>query len=58
MAFDEYQGAMLSTIWRSSERKYDVIIEEDVRIPMPDGVRLSCDVFRPDSNEKGNLREN
>jgi putative CocE/NonD family hydrolase len=52
MAFEEYQGAMFSTKWRSSERKYGVIIEEDVKIPMPDGVKLSCDVFRPDSNEK------
>jgi len=58
MAFEEYQGAMFSTKWRSSERKYDVITEEDVKITMPDGVKLSCDVFRPDSNEKGNLREN
>ncbi|KPK21537.1 MAG: hypothetical protein AMK69_21605, partial [Nitrospira bacterium SG8_3] len=52
MAFDEYQGAMFSTKWRASERKYNVITEEDVKIPLPDGVKLSCDVFRPDSDEK------
>ena len=52
MAFDEYHGTMFSTKWRSSTRQYNVVTEEDVKIPMPDGVKLSCDVFRPDSNEK------
>ncbi len=52
MAFDEFRGAMFSTKWRTSERKYDVIVETDVKIPVSDGVRLSCNVFRPDSNER------
>lgn len=52
MAFDEFKGTMFSTKWRTSERKYNVLVEADVKIPMTDGVKLSCDVFRPDSNEK------
>lgn len=43
---------MFSTTWRTSERKYDVIIERDVRIRMSDGVEISADIFHPDSNEK------
>ena len=52
MAFDEFKGCMFTTKWRTSDRKYNVIVERDVKIPMGDGVKLSCDVFRPDSNEK------
>ena len=52
MAFDEYNGTMFSTQWKTSERKYNVVAEKDVKIPMSDGVKLSCDVFRPNSKEK------
>ena len=52
MVFEEYDGAMFSTKWRTSERKYNVVAERDVKIPISDGVTLSCDVFRPDTNEK------
>ena len=52
MAFDEFKGAMYSTSWRTSERKYDVSVEADAKVPISDGVKLSCDIFRPDSNEK------
>jgi putative CocE/NonD family hydrolase len=44
--------AMFSRKWCTSERKYGMIAEYDVKIPMSDGVTLSCDVFRPDSDEK------
>ena len=50
MAFDEYKGAMFSPKWKASERKYGVVVETDVKISLRDGVKLSCDVFRPDSN--------
>ncbi|MFC1872973.1 CocE/NonD family hydrolase [Chloroflexota bacterium] len=44
--------AMFSKKWRTSERQYDVIAEYDVRIPLSDGITLSCDIFRPDSPGK------
>jgi uncharacterized protein len=52
MAFDEYNGAMFGKKWKTSERKYEVVAEKDVKIPLPDGMKLSCDVFRPESKEK------
>lgn len=52
MAFDDYSGAMFSTKWKASERKYVVRIERDVKIPLSDGVQLSCDIWRPDSAAK------
>jgi putative CocE/NonD family hydrolase len=38
--------------WRTSERLYGVRVERDVAVPMRDGVRLLCDVFRPDAEGK------
>jgi uncharacterized protein len=38
---------MFSKTWRTSERRYDVVTERDVRIPMSDGVELAATVFRP-----------
>jgi len=52
MAFDEYKGAMFGPKWKASHRKYGVLVEGDVKIPISDGVKLSCDVFRPESKEK------
>ncbi len=52
MAFDEFRGAMFSPRWRTSARKYGVLAETDVKVPLSDGVKLSCDVFRPDSKGK------
>ena len=52
MAFDEFKGAMFSPKWKASERKYDVIVERAVKVPMGDGIKLSCDIFRPDSKAK------
>jgi predicted acyl esterase len=52
MAFEEYRGTMFGPKWKSSPRKYSYVTERDVRIPMRDGVRLNCSIWRPDSNEK------
>jgi predicted acyl esterase len=43
---------MISRTWRTSERKYGVIFERDVSVPMSDGISIDCDIFRPDSKEK------
>ncbi|OGP63762.1 MAG: hypothetical protein A2169_05125 [Deltaproteobacteria bacterium RBG_13_47_9] len=43
---------MFSRTWKTSERKYDFIVERDVRIVMKDGTEISADIFRPDSSEK------
>lgn len=51
MAFEEYAGAMFGTSWKASARRYGVVAERDVRVPLPDGVELSCDLWRPDSGE-------
>ena len=39
---------MFGKSWRTSERKYGVIVERSVKIPMRDAVQLDADVFRPD----------
>ena len=36
----------------SGEAKYDVIVLKDVMIPMRDGVKLACDIYRPALNGK------
>ncbi len=43
---------MFGKTWHTSERKYDIIVEHDVKIRMSDGVELNADVFRPKSKEK------
>jgi predicted acyl esterase len=43
---------MFSKTWETSKRKYNILVERDVRIPMSDGTEISADVFRPDSKEK------
>jgi predicted acyl esterase len=43
---------MFTKKWRTSERKYDIIVERDVRIRMRDGITLDADIFRPDAKEK------
>ena len=52
MAFDEFKGAMFGRNWKASERKFGVVVDTDVTIPLKDGVTLSCNVFRPESNGK------
>ncbi len=43
---------MFTRKWSTSERKYDVIVERDVRVPMPDGSALDGDIYRPASSER------
>lgn len=41
---------MFGKSWRTSERKYGVLVERDVKIAMSDGVHLNADIFRPASD--------
>ena len=43
---------MFSTNWSLSPRRYDVVVERGIRIPVADGVELEADVYRPDSDEQ------
>ncbi len=43
---------MFSTTWKTSERKYEIICERDVKIPLSDGMEINADVFRPKSTER------
>ncbi|MHB8567926.1 MAG: CocE/NonD family hydrolase [Nitrososphaerales archaeon] len=38
--------------WKTSDRKFKVLVEHGVRIKITDGVELDADVFRPDTNEE------
>ncbi len=38
-----------ATRMAESGRRYDILRERNLRIPMPDGVTLAADVFRPDA---------
>jgi len=49
MAFEEYKGAMFSSKWKTSARRYAFTVERGVKISMKDGVRLSCDIWRPEA---------
>ncbi|MEM1587111.1 MAG: CocE/NonD family hydrolase [Candidatus Bathyarchaeia archaeon] len=44
--------SMFSKKWKTSERKYEVLVERDVKIRMSDGVELNADIFRPKSDGK------
>src|SRR5918911_893645 len=43
---------MYTRSWATSERKYDVVVDRDVRVRMPDGTQLDGDVYRPGSAER------
>lgn len=43
---------MFSKTWETSRRKYNILVERDVRIVMRDGTEINADIFRPDSDEK------
>jgi len=49
---DFLSGSAFGTDWWTSPRQYGVVVERDVRVRMSDGVHLSCDIFRPDANER------
>jgi hypothetical protein len=43
---------MFSTGWQTSERKYSILFERNVRIPVEEGITLDSDIFRPDDGGK------
>ena len=43
---------MFTRKWSTSERKYGVAVERDVKVRMPDGTVLDGDIYRPDSSER------
>ena len=43
---------MFTTQWSTSERKYDVSVDRDVKVRMPDGTLLDGNIYRPASNDK------
>ena len=43
---------MFSRQWSTSERKYDVTVDRDVKVRMPDGTLLDGDIHRPASSER------
>jgi uncharacterized protein len=43
---------MFSKKWETSRRKYDIVVDRDVKIITSDGTEINADVFRPDSAEK------
>ena len=45
--FDEYQGSTFGLNWKVSPHKFQVEIEEHVKIPMTDGIMLDAIIFRP-----------
>lgn len=52
MAFEEFNGAMFGLDWRSSGRRHAVVAEKDVKIPLNDGIKLNCNLWRPATGEK------
>ena len=43
---------MFSKMWKTSERKYGIVVEHDVKIRLNDGTVINADIFHPDSDEK------
>jgi predicted acyl esterase len=43
---------MISKTWQTSERRYGVVVERDRSIPMSDGIKIDCDIIRPDAKGK------
>lgn len=43
---------MFSLDWSTSSRRYDIIVERDIRIPVRDGITLDSDIFRPKAEER------
>src|ERR1700756_1951096 len=43
---------MFTTKWSTSEREYDIVVDRDVKVRMPDGITLDGDIYRPASDEK------
>lgn len=43
---------MFGKTWKTSERKYKVVVERHIKIPVGDGTEMDADLFRPDSSDK------
>jgi uncharacterized protein len=43
---------MFTTKWSTSERKYDVLVDRDVKVRMHDGTLLDGNIYRPASTER------
>src|SRR5262249_34724872 len=43
---------VFTTQWSTSERKYDVIVERDIKVAMPDSTLLDGNIYRPASSER------
>jgi predicted acyl esterase len=43
---------MFTRDWSTSERKYEVIVERDVKVRMPDGTLLDGNIYHPESPEQ------
>ncbi len=43
---------MYTRKWSTSERKYDVIVDRDVNVRMPDGTLLDGNIYHPRSDER------
>ena len=43
---------MFTRTWSTSERKYEVLVDRNVKVRMPDGTQLDGDIYRPKSDEK------
>lgn len=44
-------GSLFGPDWQTSPRRFEVVVERDVAIPVADGVELVGDLFRPDTDE-------
>jgi len=45
-----HAAACFAQLAAASEARYDIIVARNVMIPMRDGVRLACDIYRPGNN--------
>ena len=43
---------MFARKWSTSERKYDVTVDRDVKVRMPDGTLLDGDLHRPAASDR------
>ncbi len=43
---------MFGVKWQTSERRYGIVAEREVRVRMSDGIDIDIDVFRPDASGK------
>lgn len=43
---------MFTRKWSTSDRRYGVAVERDVKVRMPDGTVLDGDIYRPESSER------